>query len=94
MKNKTIKFKKVVNDMKLSREEKSQIEAYKNYYQALVNLRSYRQKIGLSQDDLAMKSGIPKSTISKIENGKRNATLDTIIVLASAMGKKVEIKLV
>lgn len=51
------------------------------------NLRRAREAAGLSQHDLAKKSGISRTTIKNIELGTRaNAKLATIQALASAMG--------
>lgn len=53
------------------------------------NIKKYRKKIGLTQSDLAAEykdDFISKQTISKIENGKRNLTLTTILRLANALG--------
>lgn len=46
-----------------------------------------RETAGLSQQDLADKSGVPKSTIVRIENGN-NVSIETLAKLASAMGKR------
>lgn len=59
-----------------------------------MDLKTSREDAGLTQDALAQKSGIPKATISKIESGKRNTTIETLMSIASAMGKTVEVKLV
>ncbi|MCA9386199.1 helix-turn-helix transcriptional regulator, partial [Candidatus Dojkabacteria bacterium] len=42
----------------------------------------------------SQKSGIPRPTISKIESGKRNVTIDTLTALAAAMGKRIELNFV
>ena len=80
--------------MNLTNEERKKVEAYKKYYRTLMNLRETREKSGFSLDDLAQMSGVPKATISKIETGKRNVTIDTLITLAAAMNKNIEIQLV
>lgn len=45
-------------------------------------LKDMREQKGLSQEDLADKMGIDRSTIAKIENGKWNFGIDTITVFA------------
>ena len=40
------------------------------------NLREFRAKKGLNQEQLAQKMQISRSTISKIESGKFNCSLD------------------
>jgi transcriptional regulator with XRE-family HTH domain len=45
-------------------------------------IKMRREELRLSQDDLAGKSGITKSYISNIENGKQNVTVEVLRVLA------------
>jgi transcriptional regulator with XRE-family HTH domain len=52
------------------------------------NIKKFRKKMGLTQSDLAAEykdEFISKQTISKMENGKRNLTLTTILKLANAL---------
>lgn len=51
-----------------------------------------REAAGLSQQSLADKSGVPKSTISRIEKGN-NASIDTLTKIANALGKKITVVL-
>lgn len=53
-------------------------------------LRSLRTTLGLSLDDLAERTGIGASTISRIETGKRTISLDVLLPLASGLGVGVE----
>lgn len=89
---KLIPFDRVLNE--LSEEDKKKVDAIEQYYTALINLRELRKKKGITQEELSRKSGVARDAISKIESGKRNVTISTLINIASAMGKKVEIKLV
>lgn len=50
-----------------------------------------RGKIGMSQKDLALKSGIDQSDISKIERGVANPSVNTIEKLVKAIGMKLTI---
>lgn len=45
-------------------------------------LRDMREQKGLTQDELADKMGIERSTIAKIENGKWNFGIDTVTMFA------------
>ena len=52
-------------------------------------LSAYRRQAGLTIDELAAKSGVPKGTINKIIAGVTKApTLDTMKALARALGKR------
>jgi transcriptional regulator with XRE-family HTH domain len=48
-------------------------------------LRSLRNTLGLSLDELAERSNLSASTISRIETGKRTISLDVLLPLASAL---------
>ncbi|RZL44071.1 MAG: XRE family transcriptional regulator [Pedobacter sp.] len=49
------------------------------------NLRKLRELHGFSQQELADYSEISKKTIQRIENGKLNPSLDTILCLANGL---------
>ena len=51
------------------------------------NLRIAREKAGLTQSDVQVRTGIKQYYISQIENGQQNPTLGTMTVLAMAVGK-------
>jgi transcriptional regulator with XRE-family HTH domain len=48
-------------------------------------LRSLRSTLGLSLDDLAARTNLSPSTISRVETGKRTISLDILLPLASAL---------
>jgi transcriptional regulator with XRE-family HTH domain len=48
-------------------------------------LRSLRTTLGLSLDDLAERTNLSPSTISRIETGKRTISLDILVSLARAL---------
>lgn len=50
------------------------------------SVRSSRTKAGLSQRDLAIKSGLTERTISGIEQGRASPTFRTLRLLAKALG--------
>lgn len=53
-------------------------------------LRALRQTMGWSLDDLAERSHLSASTISRIETGKRSISLDVLLALADAMQVEVD----
>lgn len=55
--------------------------------------KELRKKKNLTQEQLAVKTGIEKGQISRIENGKYNLTLATINKIATALGAKVNFEL-
>lgn len=48
-------------------------------------LRSLRQTLGLSLDELAARTHLSASTISRVETGKRTISLDVLLPLAAAL---------
>jgi transcriptional regulator with XRE-family HTH domain len=48
-------------------------------------LRSLRNTLGLSLDELAARANLSASTISRVETGKRTISLDILLPLASAL---------
>lgn len=48
-------------------------------------LRSLRQTLGLSLDELAERTNLSASTISRVETGKRTISLDVLLPLAAAL---------
>ena len=48
-------------------------------------LRSLRTTLGLSLDDLAARTNLSPSTISRVETGKRTISLDILLPLAAAL---------
>ncbi|MCR5399064.1 MAG: helix-turn-helix transcriptional regulator [Lachnospiraceae bacterium] len=63
-------------------------------YQVQAELIRARLESNMTQAELAQKSGIRQSNISRIENGNAVPRLDTLKVLARAMGKDLKITMV
>ena len=55
----------------------------------LCNLVAARQQKGLSQRDIAEKTGIKQPVIARIENGNSDPQLSTLIKIASACGANI-----
>lgn len=50
------------------------------------NLRHHRERLGLSQEELANICDLHRTEISLLERCKRSPRLETIVVLARALG--------
>jgi DNA-binding XRE family transcriptional regulator len=55
--------------------------------------KEQRKEIGMTQTELGRHIGIPQSNITRFESGKYNPTLEFLVKVAAAMGKKVKISL-
>lgn len=49
-------------------------------------LRKRRKRLGLSQEELAFRSGLHRTYIGQVESGRRNIALRNIGLLAKALG--------
>lgn len=56
-------------------------------------IRDARKEAGLTQNELAEKTGIQQAMISRIEAGKANPTLETLASLAEGVGKHLRVVL-
>jgi len=57
-------------------------------------IKAFRISKGMTQEQVATKAGIFRQQYGRIEQGKYNFTLRTLLDIASAMDAKVEIKLI
>ena len=48
-------------------------------------LRSKRQAIGISQEELAFRSGLHRTYVGSVERGERNLSLENIFVFAKTL---------
>lgn len=70
-------------------QEYDALEPEYDIIQAMIDARKHS---GLTQKELAMKTGIAQSDISKLEHGNANPSLRTLQRLAAGMGKKLRIE--
>ena len=61
------------------------VEHSRSEVQVAQAIRSLRQRSGLSQRQLAMRMGVPRTYVSKIENEKATPTLSSLARLADAL---------
>lgn len=92
MKNKNVSLQDAYQELGFSEAEAKKIKEDAKYIQVIYSLKEQRKKIGLTQEELAKKSGVSRPMLSKIESGNRNATLETLMRVAHAMDKAIEVK--
>jgi ribosome-binding protein aMBF1 (putative translation factor) len=69
-------------------------ERSKPDYEVMKLLVTARSDMGMSQSELARRSGIKQPNISRLERGQCSPTLDTLKALAYGLGKDLKIAFV
>lgn len=54
------------------------------------NLRRLRERRKLTQQDLAVRSGVPRPTLAHLESGEANPTLSVLVRVAEALSTSIE----
>ena len=55
--------------------------------------RNYRKELGMTQSQLGQKAGVTQPNITRFESGNYNPSLEFMVRIAEAMGKKVNVVL-
>lgn len=87
-------FEELKKEVLSDPEVKKEYDALEPEFQLILAMLEFRSKQNLTQQELADRTGINRSDISKIENGNANPSLKTMKRLAAAMGKRVHISFV
>ncbi|MBQ0054338.1 MAG: helix-turn-helix transcriptional regulator [Bacteroidales bacterium] len=74
-------------------EERNQFEMECDVFIIGERLKDERYKAGLTQKELASRIGTKKSYISRIENGKADVQLSTLVKLFNGLGRQVHIRI-
>ncbi len=87
-------FSRYVEQQLKNPEFKEEWDSSKPEYELMRLLVLARSKNKMTQAELARKTGIRQSNISRIENGKCSPNLDTLIKLAKGLNKKIQIQII
>ena len=87
-------FEELKKEVLSDPEVKKEYDALEPEFQLILAMLELRSKQNLTQQELADRTGINRSDISKSENGNANPSLKTMKRLAAAMGKRVHISVV
>ena len=69
-------------------------ERSKPEYEVMKLLVEARSELGMSQSELARRTGIKQPNISRLERGVCSPTLETLSALAHGLGKELQINFV
>lgn len=72
----------------------AEYEAQRPEYEAIRAVIAARLACNMTQKELAEKTGIRQSNISRIENGSASPTIDTLAKIAAGLGKQLKIDFV
>ena len=87
-------YKETLNELLKNPEFKAEYEALEPEFQIIRAMLEGREKLNLTQKDLAERSGITQADISRLENGNANPSLRTLQRLADGMGMKLKVEFV
>ena len=72
----------------------AEYEAQRPEYEAIRAVIAARLACNMTQKELAEKTGLRQSNISRIENGSASPTIDTLARIAAGLGKQLKIDFV
>lgn len=84
-------FQKYLNDQLKNPEFAAEYEAQKPEYEAIRAVIAARMEQHMTQKDLAERTGIRQSNISRIESGSTSPTVETLARIAAGLGKQLKI---
>ena len=82
------RYDEFFNEMMKDPEVKREFDALEPEFQLMIKAR---REAGLTQKELAERTGLQQSNISRIENGNGNPSLETLNKIAQGLGKKLVI---
>ena len=87
-------YKDFLNEQLKDVEFKKEYDALDAEFSIIQALLDARKTAGLTQTDLAERTGIAQADISKMENGNANPSLKTLQRLAKGMGMRLKVEFV
>ena len=87
-------YKDFLNEQLRDEEFKKEYDALEAEFSIIQALLDARKNSGLTQMDLAERTGIAQADISKLEHGNANPSLKTLQRLAEGMGMRLKVEFV
>lgn len=87
-------YNELKNQLLQNEEVKTEYERLEPEYQVIHAIVAARQEQHLTQQELADRTGIDRSDISKLENGSANPSLRTLKRLAAGLGMQLQINFI
>lgn len=89
----SVKFEEVHARLMKCGEFKAEYEKLKPRYDLIAQIIDARNRLNITQEELALRMGTQKSNISRFESGTYNPSLDFITKVAHSLGKELHITL-
>ena len=89
-----MKWSKAKEIILKNKEVQNELELNKTEYKIIEEIIMARREKNLTQKELAELIGTRQSNISRLESGNYNPSLDFLKKIASAMDKKLEVRIV
>ena len=86
------KFNQYLTEQLKDSSFKAEYDALEAEFAIIQAMITARQKTGMTQKQLAERTGIHQSDISKLERGNGNPSLRTLIRLAEGLGMKLKVE--
>ncbi len=87
-------FRDTLDELMENSEFKKEYDTLEPSFSIIQAMVDARKSSGLTQKDLAERTGIAQGDISKLENGSANPSLKTLQRLADGMGMKLKLEFV
>ena len=86
------KFNDFLNEQLSDSEFKKEYDALRPEYAIIQAIIDARKDTGMTQKELAEKTGITQADISRLENGSANPSLKTLQRLAEGLGMRLKLE--
>lgn len=87
-------FDEFLNEQMKNEEFKKEYDALEPEFAVIQAMLDARKSAGLTQKELAERTGIAQGDISRLENGNANPSLHTLQRLAEGMGMRLRLEFV
>ncbi len=87
-------FRETLNEQLKNPEFKKEYDALEAEFSIIQAMLDARKASGMTQKELAERTGIAQADISKLENGNANPSLRTLQRLADGMGMRLKLEFV
>ena len=89
-----ISMEEIDKKVKWTPEQIKRIDDDALYNRVAFTIKEVRLNMKMTQEMLAIRARMPRSVISRIESGKKNITLETLVKIADSLDQEIVIRFV